>query len=480
MNSLGTIKSFTGIDSDIAVGELKADSRSVAPGDVFVAVRGQVQDGRKYIQQAVDKGAAVVIYEDSDGFSCKSEGVVSIGVSDLESKLPELASVFYGDPSKKVKIIGITGTNGKSSTAFYIAQMFGYLGRKCGIVGTVGNGFVNDLRPSINTTPGPIEIQRELVRQIDSGAEYVAMEVSSHGIAQGRINGLSFASTVFTNITRDHLDFHKTFEAYFDVKKSFILANRMKPVVLNCDDSTVYEGLASEIPSDSLVTVGRRGDYSISDIKAEKKGTSFLLKTPDFEVRVAVPLIGAFNVYNAVEAYASVCECLKISGDQLLGSFSSLIPLRGRMELFHTKDSPLCLVDYAHTPDGVEKALTGAREHTSGRLICVVGCGGDRDTGKRPMMASTASSLSNYLILTDDNPRTEDPEQIISDMLKGRISCGYEVIHDRREAIRKAVSMASSSDTVIVAGKGHEDYQIVGNEKRHFSDQEVLKDILGL
>ena len=480
MNSLDSIKAFTGFDSDLKVGDLQSDSRKVVPGDVFVAVRGQIQDGRKYIDQAVENGAAAVIYENSDGFRYEKDGIVSIGVSDLEQKLPAVASVFYGEPSRKIGLIGITGTNGKSSTAYYIAQFFGYLGIKCGIVGTVGNGFVGDLRTSVNTTPGPIEIQRELIRLIDSGARYVAMEVSSHGIAQGRINGLCFSSTVFTNISRDHLDFHKTFDAYFNVKKGFILANKGKSSVINSDDQVVFNGLSSEINQNMLITVGKTGTYSITDIKAEKKGTSFRLKTEHGENTVVVPLIGAFNVYNAVEAYAAVCASLKISDDRLIGAFSSLMPLKGRMEIFHADGYPLCLVDYAHTPDGVEKALAGAREHTAGKLICVVGCGGDRDTGKRPMMASAASALSDYLILTDDNPRTEDPEVIIRDMLKGNITCGYEIIHDRGEAIKKAVSLASPCDTVIVAGKGHEDYQITGTEKKHFSDQEVLRNILGI
>ena len=480
MNSLESIKAFTGFDSKLKVGDLQSDSRKVVPGDVFVAVRGQIQDGRKYIDQSVEKGAVAVIYENSDGFRYEKDGIVSIGVSDLEQKLPAIASVFYGEPSRKIGLIGITGTNGKSSTAYYIAQFFGYLGIKCGIVGTVGNGFVGDLRTSVNTTPGPVEIQRELMRQIDSGAEYVAMEVSSHGIAQGRINGLTFSSTVFTNISRDHLDFHKTFDAYFNVKKGFILANNGKSAVINSDDPVVFNGLISEINQDTLITVGKTGKFRITDIKAEKKGTSFRLKTEHGENTVVVPLIGAFNVYNAVEAYVAVCASLKISDDRLIGAFSSLIPLKGRMEMFHAESHPLCLVDYAHTPDGVEKALAGAREHTAGRLICVVGCGGDRDTGKRPMMATAASALSDYLILTDDNPRTEDPEVIIRDMLKGNINCGYEIIHDRESAIRKAVSLATPSDTVIVAGKGHEDYQIIGTEKRHFSDQEVLRNILGI
>ncbi len=479
MRNLKLISDYLGCDIDLNVGQLCSDSRKVTPGDVFVATRGQVQDGRKYINQAVANGASAVLYENDDGFQFASDGIVAVGIENLERKLPKLAAEFYGNPSHSLKLIGITGTNGKSSTAYYIAQLFAAIGIRCGIVGTVGNGFIDNLIPSPNTTPGPIEIQQELVRQQQMGAEFVAMEVSSHGIAQGRINGLLFATTVFTNITRDHLDFHKTFEEYFAVKQGFILDNASVPVVVNIDDKTVASQLLPKLNDAQIHTVGIGAQFGISHIEAHGRGTSFNLLFDGSDYSISVPLMGAFNVYNVTEALAAVC-CFSNQVSQLIKSLGQIKPLKGRMELFRNENSPLCLVDYAHTPDGLEKALLGARAHTSGKLICVVGCGGDRDKGKRPMMAQVASSLSDYIIFTDDNPRTEDPKAIVKDMLMGKITTTYEVIHDRRQAIEHALQHATEQDTVLVAGKGHEDYQIIGTVKHHFSDQEVLKEVLHL
>ncbi len=472
---LGCLSQAPGLTAE---SRLTCDSRQIRPGDVFAAARGQCQDGRKYIDSAAAAGAAAVIYENDDGFAWHNANVPSLGVAHLSDRLPELADGFYGRPSSRLGIIGITGTNGKSSTAFYIAQLLSGAGIPCGIVGTVGNGFPDHLEPSPNTTPGPVEIQQELLRQEGMGARWVAMEVSSHGIAQGRINGLRFRGTVFTNVSRDHLDFHKTFEAYFDVKKGFVLGQREHPCVLNAADPLIRSRVIPEVAPENRVTVGPEGDYAVSDIRPSGSGTSFRLASGGTSRVLTVPLIGAFNVYNALQAFAAVRHCTGTELDP--GALETLRPLKGRMEIFRTGNSPLCLVDYAHTPDGLEKALTAARAHTEGKLISVVGCGGDRDRGKRPMMAEIASSLSDQVYFTDDNPRTEDPEQIIQDMLRGRITCGNEVIHDRAAAIRKAVDSAGPQDTVLVAGKGHEEYQIVGTEKRHYSDQETLRGILGL
>lgn len=479
--NLNTISEYLGIEEDFSLllGDLQSDSRQIVKGDVFVATKGQCLDGRNYIDVAIQNGAAAIIYENNDGFNFVSENVKSFGVSNLSQKLPKLAAKFYGEPSKKIHLIGITGTNGKSSITYYIAQLLNIIGKKCGIIGTVGNGFIDDLKPTPNTTPGPIELQKELLRQIDLGAEYIAMEVSSHGIAQGRIDGLYFDRTAFTNLSRDHLDFHKTMEAYFAVKKDFILKNQNKIAVLNGDDEWIKKGLLPEISTNTSWTVGRNSRFGIDNFSAQGDGTSFDLSDEGITKRIDVHLIGAFNIYNAVMAYAIVRS---YSDDlaTLQNGLTKLKPLKGRMELFTNREAPLCVVDYAHTPDGLEKALTGARSHTKGRMICVVGCGGDRDRGKRPMMASMADKLSDYVIFTDDNPRTEDPQQIIDDMLSVKLNNAYEVIHDRAEAIKKAIYLARSEDTVVIAGKGHEDYQIIGKVKHHFSDQEVVKEALKL
>lgn len=477
--NLQSIGEFLGCNEDFPSGDLRADSRQVLPSDVFVAAKGQLQDGRSYIDAALKNGASAVIYEAADGFSFNQSGIKSYGIKNLNAILPQLSSRYYGEPSKQIGLFGVTGTNGKSSTTYYVAQLLEAVSMHCGIIGTVGNGFFGDLRPAVNTTPGPVEIQQELVRQIEAGARYVAMEVSSHGIAQGRIDGLTFKRTAFTNLSRDHLDFHKTMEAYFEVKKSFILRDPDCISVLNSDDEWIKTGLLNGSVSGNFLTAGRGGGFGFDRLKAHGAGTSFVLRENENCWDINLPLIGAFNVSNALMAYALV-RSLGFEGAPLREALANLKPLKGRMELFSIKDSPLCIVDYAHTPDGLQKALSGARQHTSGRLVCVAGCGGDRDRGKRPMMAEIATRQSDLVIFTDDNPRTEDPDQIMADMLKGVFNNHYEVIHDRREAITRAISLCGSEDAVLIAGKGHEDYQIVGTTKRHFSDQEVVREVLDI
>ncbi len=475
--NLRSIGEFLGIDQDICSGDLQADSRKVVPGDVFVATVGQIQDGREYIDAAIKNGASAIIYESSDGFNFEHTGIRTFGIKNLSSKLPILASLYYGEPSKKIHLIGVTGTNGKSSTTYYVAQILEVAEKKCGIIGTVGNGFYGNLKPSPNTTPGPIEIQKELLRQVAEGAEYIAMEVSSHGIAQGRIDGLAFDRTAFTNLSRDHLDFHKTMEAYFEVKKGFILKNSSHVAVLNGDDDWIKTGLLASNTLHNSWIIGSDGRIGIGNRTAHGTGTTFELREDGVTELITIPLIGDFNVYNAVMAYA-IARSYGVEKSLARKGLTQLKPLIGRMELFSSDNKPLCIVDYAHTPDGLEKALTGARLHTKGKLWCVVGCGGDRDRGKRPMMAEIATRLADGIIFTDDNPRTEDPEQIMSDMLKGVMQKNYEVIHDRKEAIQKAITLGHDGDAVLIAGKGHEDYQIVGTTKRHFSDQEIVRETL--
>lgn len=460
---------------DTQVASITCDSRKAGRNDAFIAFPGEVCDGRAFIGKT---DAGVVIYESGDGFEPVTPAK-SFGVCGLRKKLPAMAAAFFGDPSANgLKVAGITGTNGKSSTSWYLAQLIDAAGGKCGVIGTVGNGFVGHLVPSVNTTPGPIEIQQTLLAMKEAGATHVAMEVSSHGIAQGRIDGVTFAATAFTNFTQDHLDFHGTMEEYFAVKRGFILNHGGVPSVLNADDPEIAKNLA-DAAGDRAVLMGSRGAYQVSGIKATGAGTSFVLCRGQESAALNLPLIGAFNVMNAVMALALAESMLGKRLDPRL--LEGLKPLSGRMELFKTPDSPLCLVDYAHTPDGVEKAAAAAREHVSGKVVAVLGCGGDRDKTKRPIMAKTALDICDELIITDDNPRTEDPEAIVRDMISGISGrSNFSVVHDRKQAIEKAVKSCSDGDAVLIAGKGHEDYQIVGAERRHFSDQETVREILDL
>lgn len=480
MKNLSCIQEYIGQNVDLLVGDLQADSRRISVGDVFVAMNGQVQDGRAYITKAIAQGAAAVIYENGDGFSFSSDGIKCFGISDLNSKIPQIAAKFYGEPSKVLKVIGVTGTNGKSSITYYIAQLLAALGYKCAIIGTVGNGFIDNLEATSNTTPGPIELQQLLVKFLENGAQYVAMEVSSHGIAQGRINGVHYERTAFTNLSRDHLDFHKTIEAYYKVKEDFILENKDRVSVVNFDDSMIRGNLLPKLDSKVAETVGMGdgADFLIKEPTAAECGTTFKLSCKnEKEYDVFVPLIGLFNVYNAVMALALV-NSLADSYEKLISAMRSLKPLIGRMELFKTKKSPLCIVDYAHTPDGLQKAIAAAREHTRGKLYVVCGCGGDRDNGKRPAMGKIATSLADRVIFTNDNPRTEDPVRIMNQIIEGADCNNYQIEYDRKQAIIKAVTSSSNSDLVLIAGKGHEDYQIIGNVKHHFSDQEIVREVI--
>ena len=479
MKNIAIINEYLKDPLDLMVGELEADSRKIKEGDVFVAIKGQVQDGRIYIDQAIKQGASVILYENSDGFTYESSLAKCIGISDLNTKLPKLAAAFYDHPSQKLQVIGVTGTNGKSSITYYIAQMLASLGEKCAIIGTVGNGFIDHLETATNTTPGPIEIQRLLVQFKEAGAKYVAMEVSSHGIAQGRIDGIDFARTAFTNLSRDHLDFHKTIEAYFKVKEDFILRFKDRASVLNFDDPMIAQNLSPKLEPQYALTVGTKqgASYLIQAAKATDQGTEFSLLKAQKTKSLYVPLIGLFNVYNAIMALALV-DSLVNQYDKLTESLSSLKPLVGRMQIYKTVKSPLCIVDYAHTPDGLEKAIVAAREHTKGELLVVVGCGGDRDHGKRPTMGKIATTLANYAFFTNDNPRTEDPKAIMEQIIAGVSTNNYEIEYDRKEAITKAIQKATVSDLVLIAGKGHEDYQIIGKQKLHFSDQEIVQEVL--
>lgn len=459
--------------------DIQLDSRRVGPGSLFVAVRGHQMDGRGFIEQAVARGAAAVLFEEDGEFVPPVLSVPCYGISDLPARLSELAGHFYQQPSDRLQLVGITGTNGKSTTALLVANWRTLLGGKAGVMGTIGNGLFGKLVEAPNTTGSAVEVQATLDALQQEGADLVAMEVSSHGLVQHRVAALQFAAAAFTNLSRDHLDYHGTMEAYGAAKEELIKLVNEPCAVINADDELGRSWL-SRYPK--AVAFGVNGPI------AHHSGRQLTAQDPQFHQQgfhtqinsswgngvLSAPLLGRFNVSNVLAAMG-VMLVLGYDFDALLASAPRLQPVTGRMECFGGGDAPLAVVDYAHTPDALEKALQALRVHCEGELWCLVGCGGDRDRGKRPMMAAMAEQYADRVILTDDNPRTEEPAQIMADMVAGLCDpASVQIEHDRVKAIGLALAQASKQDIILVAGKGHEDYQIIGTDKRHYSDRETV------
>jgi UDP-N-acetylmuramyl-tripeptide synthetase len=463
----------------VPLGEMQLDSRAIMPGDLFIALKGHAKDGRAFIPAAIARGAVAVIYEATPDFVPEASAVPHIAFPSLAEQLSALAGVFYGEPGRQLQLVGVTGTNGKSTTTQLIAHWRHLLGGKAGVLGTLGNGLFGQLQPCANTTGSAVEIQRELARELSLGADLVAMEVSSHGLVQHRVSALPFAVAAFTNLSRDHLDYHGSMEAYAAAKRELFSLLPSSDCVLNADDPVSLQWLA-ELPdavvySQQGLTFSYAGRFVIAErVEFHERGFSAAINSSWGKGVLSAPLLGAFNVDNTLAALT----CLLVLGydfNALLCVAPSLLPVTGRMECFAGEETPLLVVDYAHTPDGLEKALEAAREHCTGQLWCLVGCGGDRDRGKRPMMAAVAERLADHLIITDDNPRTESAEQIVADMLAGVLrpeAC--RVQHHRPTAIKEAFVQAKAGDVILIAGKGHEDYQIIGSEKLHYSDRETV------
>lgn len=468
---------------------LETDSRNVRPGMAFVALRGLHVDGCDYIKKAQEQGAVAYIYKGKAPTAKQLEGVTIPAIAlGHHTDLAKFAKWFYRDPSKHLRLIGITGTNGKSTTTWMLALMLKAMGHKCGVLGTLGTGFLPTLVKSANTTLDALNLQRELRFMLDEGADYAAMEVSSIGIDQGRIAGCKFAAVAFTNLTRDHLDYHETMEKYYAAKKKLFTGDI--PKVVNVDDA-YGQRLLGELSQDRYLMqyhVGEIGEYyplrddlTVMVRKFGPEGIELELDSNYGTGSCHLPLLGSFNVENFACA-ASVLLKLGFDMKQILGAVRHLKPVTGRMECFRAEGKPSVVVDYAHTPDGVEKVLRAAREHhPEGKIFVVLGCGGDRDKGKRPIMAIKASVFADVAVFTSDNPRTEDPEQILHDMQRGvSLASNCVFIVDRRKAIEYAFEQAKSEDCVVIAGKGHEDYQIFADRTIHFSDREIAAELTGV
>jgi len=464
---------------------LHADSRKIQPGDVFIACQGEYADGRNYIADAIARGASFVYWDDDGAFQWQPEWrVPNQGISDLSQRAGMVAAQAYGNLSGSLKIIGVTGTNGKTSITQWLAQAMDNLEQtqSCAIIGTVGNGFFGELQATTHTTPDPVAVQT-LIRQFkQQGARSIAMEVSSHGLAQYRVNGVPFHTAVFTNLTRDHLDYHGSMAEYGATKARLFYWQGLQNAIINSDDA-FGAALAAELKQNqgSLKTYtygfNDQADIRITHFTASHQGMSISLATPWGNGSAQTQLLGRFNAQNFAAALGALCAA-GYDFQAALTALSRIRPATGRMDCIIQPDKPLVVVDYAHTPDALEKALTTLREirQPESQLWCVFGCGGDRDRGKRPLMAQAAEQYADAVVITDDNPRTENPADIIADSLRGM---GHRekawIKRPREEAIRFVLPQLEAGDAVVIAGKGHEDYQILGTTKHHYSDQETVR-----
>lgn len=465
---------------DVEICGITSDSRKVAPGMLFVAVRGVNVDGHNYISAAISAGATAIVAED---YREDCEGVTYVSVENSAVALGFIASAWYDNPSQKIKLVGVTGTNGKTTIATLIYEMARLMGYKAGLLSTVVNYVDTEAVASTHTTPDPIELNELLHRMVEAGCEYAAMEVSSHAAHQHRIAGLHFVGGIFTNLTRDHLDYHKTVEAYLNAKKSFFDGLGKDAFALtNLDDKVGLVMLQNTAASKHTYSLQKLGDYNGRILEQRLDGTLITFNRREVEVMFT----GRFNAYNLTAIYGASL-LLGWDEEKVLLNMSKLVPVAGRFQTFKSHTiGYTAIVDYAHTPDAVINVITTIREviGNTGRIITVVGAGGDRDKGKRPIMAHEAARLSDRLILTSDNPRTEDPKAILADMEAGldtrQLRQKTLTVTDRKEAIRVATVLAKRGDVILVAGKGHETYQEINGVRHHFDDREVLQEIFEL
>lgn len=457
---------------------LQTDSRRVQPGDLFLAVPGMVTDGRDYIGDAVASGAAAIVYEIGDGFALRAAPVPVFGVSELRHQIGIIAERFYGSPSRRLVVIGVTGTNGKTTCTQLLAQALDQPPRRCAVIGTLGYGFPGALNASMHTTPDAMTVQQLLVDFAEQGAVQVAMEVSSHALEQGRVNGVAFSVAVFTNLTRDHLDYHGDMQAYGKAKAGLFAMEGIKYAVINHDDAfgrSLLTDVDARIKTLSYGIEG--GDIRAREMRLLPDGLWLRVATPEGETELHSPLIGRFNAYNLLAVLATMLA-LGVKLGEAATRLSRAHAPAGRVERFGgERGLPLVVVDYAHTPDALEKILLALREHARGKLWCVFGCGGDRDRGKRPVMGEIAERLADRVVLTDDNPRHESGDAIIADILGG-MNVSPPVIRERKAAIAETIRNAGEGDIVLIAGKGHEDYQQVGDTRLPYSDRDTVRELL--
>lgn len=482
LRAQGLTPSVPVVPPSVAITGIAHDSRRVEPGHVFVALRGQHADGTAFVAQAIERGAAAVVSQEV----APADTVVPWAqVSDARLALALLAVEVHGDPSRRMQVVGITGTNGKTTTAYLMASIFEAAGVRCGLLGTVAYRIGSDVREATRTTPEAPDVQALLAEMVDSGCDACVMEVSSHALALRRVDGITFAAAVFTNLTRDHLDFHADMEDYFQAKRRlFELLPRDQPAVINADDPRAASLIETSGPS---ITYGinRPADVSLAPLSYSLQGLAFDARTPRGTIALRSTLVGRPNVYNILAAVATAVA-LDIPTEAIERGIASLVAVPGRFQVVSTPaDDVTVVVDYAHTDDALRNLLETARPLAAGRIITVFGCGGDRDRTKRPLMGVVAGRLSDVILITSDNPRSEDPARIIEEIQRGITPDTKKVgtqrvlaIVDRREAIEEAVRSAAPGDLVLVAGKGHEKYQVIGTQTLPFDDVEVAQTAL--
>lgn len=467
---------------------VSSDSRAVQPGSLYLACAGERQHGLDFIEDALSAGAVAVAWEPDkrypDGPGPLARKVPAIAVTDLQHKVGVIADRFYGHPSQHLNVVGITGTNGKTSCSHYIAQVLSADHQSCGVIGTLGYGIYGELQPASHTTPDAVTVQSQLARMLQAGVQHVVMEVSSHGLVQGRVSGVKFSMAVLTNLSRDHLDYHTHESAYASAKQILFDWPGLSWRILNLDDDFGREML--NMPGAPCLGYGfstrvrQATEFYVygSGLHADASGLRFHIETHLGHADIHSKLLGRFNASNLL-AVTAVLLSLGYTLDALVQRLADVQAVAGRMERFSAADKPLMVVDYAHTPDALRVALEAAREHAGGKLWCVFGCGGDRDRGKRPMMAAVAEQLSDHVMLTDDNPRSEDAVQIIRDIQAGFARPEQvPVTHDRASAIKAVFEQAAANDLILVAGKGHEDYQLMGGQRLSYSDRETVAKLL--
>ncbi|HNV88454.1 MAG TPA: UDP-N-acetylmuramoyl-L-alanyl-D-glutamate--2,6-diaminopimelate ligase [Methylotenera sp.] len=461
-----------------SVKNITVDSRKVLPGSLFLAYPGEKSDGRRYIADAIKNGASAVLWDPEEFDWNVDWNIENKPVKQLRLQAGDIASQFYKKPSTKMWMIGVTGTNGKTSITQWLSQCFNFLGHKTAVIGTLGNGLPNQLSPTSNTTPDAVSLQEMLADYVKQEVTTVAMEVSSHGLHQGRVRAVHFDVAVLSNLSRDHLDYHETFEDYAAAKRRLFDASDLKYAVLNADDA-----FGREIEKD-LTAVGtpvmtygiERGDVRATELHFENTHFAFYVITPFGNAPVKANLIGRFNVYNVLAVLATLLVS-KVSLDEAIDAISHIQSASGRMQQIGGGSLPLVVVDYAHTPDALEKVLSTLKAQAGSKLICVFGCGGNRDAGKRELMGRIASEFADAVVVTSDNPRDEAPEKIIQDIVSG-MHGNFAIEEDRAKAISVGILSAKPGDIVLIAGKGHEDYQEIAGKKLYFSDVEQAKDVL--
>lgn len=460
-------------NTDIEITNVQYDSRKVTPGTLFICIKGFIVDGHNFIDKAIEKGATAFLVQDD----IEIDGFTFVKVKDTRASMAKIASNFNNNPSQKMDVIGVTGTNGKTSITTFISEILTLNNSKVGLVGTIKIFDGDNEVQSNSTTPESIELQSYFKKMLNNGCDYCSMEVSSHSLVLNRVDDTDFKIGIFTNLTPEHLDFHKDLDDYRDAKEKLFHKTSLANII-NIDDNggaKIYENIKNLNTPAYTYGIEKDADFRASNIVMNSNGVHYKVKTPTYEEDIFVPVPGKFTVYNTLAVIAG-CYMLNIPKEIIIEGLRSTGGVDGRFETIPNDKGINIIVDYAHTPDALENILNTAREFAPKDIITVFGCGGDRDKTKRPLMGAIAQKLSDKCVITSDNPRTEDNNVIIEDILKGlEQGENYEVVIDRKQAIEQAIKIANKDDVVIIAGKGHEKYQLIGKEKHYFDDKEICR-----